>query len=274
MNSAFTFRSVVMLMKAVAGAACGMRTRPLLAALAAASSFAAHSAQVQVAVAANFSAPIKALAADFEQRSGHTLSASYGSTGKFYAQIRNGAPFDVLLAADEATPARLVAEDAALGASRFTYAIGRLALWSAQPALVDDRGDVLKRGDFRRLALASPRLAPYGTAAIETLAHLGLLEALRPKFVQGESVGQAFGFVASGNAELGFVALSQVLRDDGSGQLRNGSVWRVPAALHAPIRQDAVLLQHGRDNPAAQALLDYLKSDAARAVMRGFGYGI
>ncbi len=231
----------------------------------------AMAGEVRVAVAANFAAPIKAMTDDFRQRTGHTLIASFGSTGKFYAQISNGAPFDVLLAADEATPLRLVEDGKALGASRFTYAIGQLALWSADPKRVDANGEVLRNGDFRKIALASPKLAPYGAAAIETLQHLGLLKALEPRFVLGESVGQAYGFVASGNAELGFVALSQVLDH---GVLKSGSLWTVRESLHAPIRQDAVLLRHGEGNPAAQALLDYLKGANAQMSIRTFGYRV
>ena len=194
---------------------------------------------------------------------------SFGASGRFYAQIKNGAPFAVFLSADEATPLRLEAEGAAVPGSRFTYAIGRLALWSAQPGRVDTEGAVLQRGNFAHLAIANPKTAPYGAAAVEVLAALGVLEGLKPKLVQGENIAQAQQFVASGNAELGFVALSQVWRD---GKLSEGSVWVVPTRLHAPIRQDAVLLLAGRDKPAAQALLSYLKGDKARALIRSFGY--
>ena len=209
------------------------------------------------------------LAADFEKASGHKLLLSYGATGRFYAQIGNGAPFDVLLAADVATPQKLVQEGKAVKDSAFTYAQGRLALWSARPQLVDAQGDVLRRGNFRHVAIASPLLAPYGAAAAQTLQQLGLSTAIAPKLVTAESIGQAFTMVASGNAELGFVALSQVLA---SGQLKSGSLWVVPASLHSPIRQDAVLLQRGLSNPAAAALLVFLKSDRAKAVITSFGY--
>ena len=229
----------------------------------------ARADRVQVAVASNFSAPMQRLAAEFEKDTGHKAELSLGATGKFYAQIRNGAPFEVLLSADDETPARLTAEAAAVPGSAFTYAIGRLVLWSAQPGFVDAQGAVLQQARFRHLALANPKTAPYGTAAIEALTQLGLLDALRPKFVQGENIAQTQQFVASGNAELGFVALSQVWRD---GALAEGSAWVVPAALHAPLRQDAVLLLPGRGKPAALALLSYLRSDKARALIRGFGY--
>ena len=231
---------------------------------------AAHAGEAAVAVAANFAAPMQRLAAAFEAHTGHMLRVSIGATGKFYAQLSNGATFDVLLSADDETPARLEADGAAVPGSRFTYAIGRLVLWSAQPGFVDAQGAVLAQGRFRHLAVANPKTAPYGAAAVETLARLGLLGALQPKVVQAENIAQAHQFVASGNAELGFVALSQVWRDGAVGE---GSAWIVPAGLHAPIRQDAVLLKRGSDNAAARALLDYLRNDkAARSLIRGHGY--
>ena len=229
----------------------------------------ARADEVLVAVAANFSAPMKQIAADFEKDSGHKANLAFGATGAFYAQIRNAAPYQVLLSADDETPARLVQEGLADAASRFTYAIGSLVLWSAKPGFVDARGDVLKSTSFSKLALANPRTAPYGRAAIETLSSLGLLGALEPRFVQGENIAQTFQFVSTGNAELGFVALSQVWKD---GALTEGSAWLVPAELHRPIRQDAVLLATARNNAAAVALLQYLKSDKARAIIRAYGY--
>jgi molybdate transport system substrate-binding protein len=225
--------------------------------------------EARVAVAANFAVPMQRLAADFERESGHRLLVSSGATGKFHAQIANGAPFEVFLAADDETPARLEREGLAVPGSRFTYAIGRLVLWSARAGYVDERGAVLERGDFRHLALANPKTAPYGAAAEETLRSLGLLDKLRPRFVQGENIAQAFQFVASGNAELGFVALAQV---PGGGAPAGGSLWVVPAAMHAPIRQDAALLVRGRDNPAALTFLAYLKSEKAKTVIRAYGY--
>lgn len=240
----------------------------LLAGLAAGS---ANADEIQVAVAANFIAPMKLIAADFEKASGHRAALSFGATGKFYAQIRNGAPFDVLLAADDETPAKLEKEGFGVSGSRFTYAIGKLVLWSARPGYVDATGDVLKTGGFTHIALANPKLAPYGAAAIEVMTKLGLLSALEPRFVQGENIAQTYQFVSTGNAELGFVALSQVYED---GKLKSGSGWIVPASMHSPIRQDAVLLSRGKDNPAAAALLQYLKTDKAKAVIRAYGYDL
>lgn len=229
----------------------------------------AAAAEVVVAVASNFAAPMQRIAAAFERETGHRAVVSVGSTGGFHAQIRNGAPFEVLLAADDETPARLESEGLAVAGSRFTYAVGRLVLWSARPGVVDERGEVLRSGGFARIALANPKLAPYGAAALEAMARLGVLDAVRPRIVQGENVGQAWQFVASGNAPLGFVALSQVARD---GRIAQGSGWVVPAGLHAPIRQDAVLLGPGRGRPAADALLAYLRSEQAAAIIRAFGY--
>lgn len=228
-----------------------------------------QAAEVKVAVAANFTAPMQRLAAQFERDTGHKAQLAFGSSGKFYAQIKNGAPFQVFLSGDDDKPAALVQEGLAVASSRFTYAIGRLVLWSARPGYVDAKGEVLKRGGFTHLALANPKTAPYGAATVETLARLGLLASVEAKFVQGENIAQTQQFISTGNAELGFVALSQVMQD---GKIAAGSAWLVPSTLHAPIRQDAVLLNMGRGNPAASALLDYLKGDKARAVIRAYGY--
>ncbi|GBL45226.1 molybdenum ABC transporter, periplasmic molybdenum-binding protein ModA [Sulfuriferula multivorans] len=227
--------------------------------------------EVQVAVAANFTAPMQKIAADFEKDTGHKVLLSFGATGSFYVQIRNGAPFDILLAADAETPARLEKEGLGVPGSRFTYAIGKLVLWSTKPGFVDGKGDVLNKSDFRHIAIANPKLAPYGAAAMETLTRLGLLSAIQPKFVRGESIAQTYQFIATGNAELGFVALSQVLNKEG--KLASGSAWVVPASLYMPIRQDAVILTHGKDKVAAAALMKYLKGDKARAVIKAYGYG-
>lgn len=229
----------------------------------------ACAADVPIAVAANFAAPMKRLAADFMVDTGYKMNVSHGSTGKLYAQIKNGAPFEVFLAADATTPARLVAERDAIGGSQFTYAFGKLVLWSVKPGLVDDKGDVLRRGNFDRLAIANPKLAPYGVAAVETMRSLGVLHALQPKFATGESTAQTYQFIATGNAQLGFVALSQVMKD---GKITTGSAWIVDPARYPPIRQDAVLLGRGADKPAAQALLNYLRSAKAQAVIRSYGY--
>lgn len=230
-----------------------------------------QAAEVSVAVAANFAAPMQRLAAAFEQDTGHRATLAVGSTGKFYAQIKNGAPFQVLLSADDETPARLDREGLGVTGTRFTYAIGRLVLWSRQPGLVDEKGDVLRSGRFERIALADPKLAPYGAAAVEVLEGLKLMSSLAPKFVQGENIAQTYQFVATGNAELGFVAMAQVFAD---GKLTQGSAWMVPASLHTPIRQDALLLNAGKGNPAAAALMAYLRSEKARAIIRSFGYEI
>lgn len=229
----------------------------------------AGAAEVQVAVAANFTAPMQKIAAAFERDTGHKALLAFGSTGKFYAQIRNGAPFQVLLSADDETPARLEKEGLGIAGSRFTYAIGTLALWSSRSGVVDTEGDVLNKGSFAHIALANPRLAPYGKAAVEVLNKLGVYAALQPKFVQGENIAQAYQFVATGNAELGFVALSQIMKD---GKLAEGSAWIVPAGLHRPIRQDAVLLKKGEDNAAAIALLNYLKRPKAQSIIKAYGY--
>lgn len=223
--------------------------------------------EVQVAVASNFTAPIKNIAADFEQQTKHKVLLSFGATGKFYAQIKNGAPYDVLLAADDVIPKKLEQEGAAVVGSRFTYAIGRLVLWSAKADFVDP--NVLHRGNFQHVALASPKLAPYGAAAIDVLTHLGLVKPLQAKFVQGENISQTFQFVSSGNAELGFVALSQVYFN---GSLKSGSAWIIPDKLYSPIRQDAVLLTSAKDKAAAQAFISYLKTPKAKAVMTAYGY--
>lgn len=233
--------------------------------------FTASADEVRVAVAANFTAPMQKIAEAFARDTGHRAVLAFGATGKFYAQINNGAPFDVLLAADEQTPQRLEDEGQGVTGSRFTYAVGSLVLWSAREGYVDAQGRVLADGDFRHLALANPKTAPYGAAALQTLEKLGLRERLQPRFVQGENIAQTHQFVASGNAELGFIALSQVIED---GRIARGSAWRVPADQHQPIRQDALLLQRGEHNPAARALLDYLRSASAVALIRAYGYEV
>jgi molybdate transport system substrate-binding protein len=229
----------------------------------------ARADEVQVAVAANFTAPLQKIAPEFERDTGHKLVPAFGSTGKFYAQIRNGAPFEVFLAADDETPTRLAKEGAAVAATQFTYAKGKLVLWSAKPAIVDDQGAVLKRGGFDHIAIASPKLAPYGAAALEAMQALGVAASLQPKLVTAENIGQAFQFVKSGNALLGFVALSQVMKD---GQIAEGSAWVLPTSLYRPIGQDAVILEKGKGKPAAEALMKYLKGDKARAIIRSYGY--
>lgn len=227
-------------------------------------------AEVRVAVAANFTAPMKQIAQSFERDTGHKAILAFGSTGSLYAQIRNGAPFDLLLSADASTPARLETEALAVPGSRFTYAFGKLALWSARAGVVDSRGEVLHSSAIDRLALANPKLAPYGAAAVQAMERLGVSEILKPRLVYGENIAQTWQFVASGNATLGFVALSQVFRD---GRIPEGSAWIVPDGLHDPIRQDAVQLLQARDNPAAAELMRYLRGDTAGRIISGFGYG-
>lgn len=230
---------------------------------------AANAGEVTVAVAANFSGPMAKLAEGFSARTGHTLKLTSGATGKFYSQIVGGAPFDVLLAADDETPRRLVNEGHAVAGTRFTYAVGQLVLWSAQPGMVDGQGAVLKTTRYRHLAIANPKLAPYGKAALETLAAQGVREAVAGRIVTAESIAQAYQFVVSGNAEIGFVAWSQVKVP---GKPVQGSYWLVPPSLHGEIRQDAVLLNRAKDSAAAQALLAYLRSAEAKALIQGYGY--
>ena len=248
-----------------------MKFPPLLSGLLASLALAAspvHADEISVAVAANFTAPMKLIAAEFEKESGHKVVASFGSTGKFHAQIRNGAPFEVLLTADDETPRKLIKEGSAVAGSAFTYAVGKLVLWSSKPGLVDAAGDVLKKHGFAHLALADPKLAPYGAAGVETMKAMGVYEEVQPKFVTAENITQAYQFISSGNAELGFVALSQVLKD---GRIE-GSSWLVPAHLYTAILQDAVLLDKGKGRPAAEALLRFLKGEKSRAIIRSFGY--
>ncbi len=229
----------------------------------------AHAEQVQVAVAANFTEPMKKIAEQFEKDTGNQAVLTFGATGKFYAQITNGAPFEVFLAADDATPAKLESEKAAVEGSRFTYAIGKLVLWSAKPGYVDAKGQVLAKGDFKHLSIASPKAAPYGAAAMQTLDKLGLTQKVEGRIVTGENITQAYQFVATENAELGFVALSQVTEN---GKLVSGSAWQVPTEYYSPIRQDAQILAKGKDNPAARALVEYLKGEKAAAIIRSYGY--
>ncbi len=232
---------------------------------------AARADDIQVAVAANFTAPMQQIAAQFEKETGHKAILSFGATGKFHTQIVNGAPFEILLAADDETPAKLEKDGYGVAGSHFTYAIGKLVLWSANADLIDAKGEVLKNGNFKHLALANPKTAPYGAAAVEALTKLGLIGKLQERFVQGENISQTHQFISTGNAELGFVALSQVFKD---GKVSSGSVWQVPANLYSPIQQDAVLLTKGKDKPAASALLAYLKSGKAQAVIKSFGYDL
>lgn len=229
----------------------------------------AQADEVQVAVAANFTAPMQKIAVEFEKDTGHKAVLSFGATGKFYAQITNGAPFEVFFSADDETPKKLESESHVQAGSRFTYAIGKLALWSAKENYVDAKGQILKTGGFKHLAIANPKTAPYGAAGVETLKQLGVYDALQPLFVQGENISQTYQFITTGNAELGFVALSQIYKD---GKVTSGSAWVVPENFYSPIRQDAVILSKGKSNSAAQALLKYVREDKAKAIIKSFGY--
>ena len=229
----------------------------------------ACAAEVHVAVASNFSAPMRPISAAVEKRCGHKALHAVGATGKFYAQVRNGAPYGLLVSADAATPARLMSEGLAVPGTAFTYATGRLVLWSAQKSFVDGQAAVLRNGRFAHLAIANPRTAPYGAAAIEVLEKLRLLDDLKIRLVQGENVAQTYQFIKTGNAALGFVAMSEVFRGS---KFVGGSAWVAPAHLHAPIRQDAVVLARGANNPAARELAAYLQSEEARRIIRFYGY--
>lgn len=243
----------------------------LLAAVLAGATLTARAEEVSVAVAANFTAPMQRIAAEFEKSTGHKAVLVFGATGKFYAQIKAGAPFQLLLAADDETPARLVKDGDGVAGSVFTYAIGKLVLWSPKPGVVDDKGEVLKASRFEHLSIANPKLAPYGLAAMETLKVLGLADVLQSKIVTGESITQAQQFVVSGSAELGFIAFSQIHKD---GKLMAGSHWLVPAKYHSPIRQDAVVLAKGKGNAAVEALAGFLKSKTAADIIRSYGYDL
>ena len=226
----------------------------------------ALAADTQVAVAANFTAPAKEIAAAFAKATGHNAVLSFGSSGAFYTQMTHGAPFEVFLSADADRPKKAEQDGLAVPHSRFTYAIGRLVLYSTSPGLVDEGGAVLKRGGFAKIAIADPLAAPYGLAAVQVMKKLRVYPALAPKIVQGTSITQAYQFVATGAAEVGFVALSQVIDVPG------GSRWVVPARLHAPIDQQAVLLRTGAANPAAAAFMKFLKSPPAIAIIKRYGY--
>ncbi|MGC2855584.1 molybdate ABC transporter substrate-binding protein [Novispirillum sp. DQ9] len=228
----------------------------------------ARAGETLVAVAANFTAAANEVAEAFTKATGHTVKYSFGPTGQFYTQITQGAPFEVFLAADAERPAKAEAEGFAVEGTRFAYAVGKLVLWSADPALVDAKGEVLKSGTFAKIAIASPAAAPYGAAAVETMKALGLYDTLEPKIVQGSSIAQTHQFVATGNAQVGFVALAQIALED------KGSRWVVPESLYSPIVQDAVLLKAGAANEAAKAYLAFLRGPEAKAIIERYGYGV
>ena len=245
-----------------------MIARRLLAALIVLAAAPVMAGETQVAVAANFTEPAKEIAAVFQRATGDTAVLSFGASGAFYTQMAHGAPFEVFLSADAERPQKAEAEGLAVPGSRFTYAVGRLVLYSAKPGLVDEKGAVLRGGRFDHLAIADPATAPYGLAATQVIAKFGLTGALTPKIVRGSSITQAYQFVATGAAELGFVAQSQVAGVTG------GSRWLVPARDHAPIVQQAVLLKTGAANPAAAAFVRFLKGREARAIIERYGYAL
>jgi molybdate transport system substrate-binding protein len=228
----------------------------------------AQAAEARVAVAANFADPAREIGRRFAQKTGHKALLSFGSSGQFYAQIANGAPYDVFLSADVERPLKAEAEGLAILGSRYTYATGRLALWSRDAKRIDGRGAVLSKGDFEKLAIADPAVAPYGAAAVETLRNLRVYGQLRSKLVQGTSIAQTYQFTDTGAAEVGFVAMSQLAGNTG------GSRWIVPAQHHSPIDQQAVQLKIGAANPAANAFMAYLKSGEAKAIIRRYGYEV
>jgi molybdate transport system substrate-binding protein len=225
----------------------------------------AFAAQTNVAVAANFTDAAKEIAAAFKQKTGHEAMLSFGSSGQFYSQINQDAPFQIFLSADDERPKKLVDDGLGVADSLFTYAIGKLVLWSKTPNFVKD-AETLKAGAFSKLSIANPTAAPYGVAAVETLKALKLYDSLQPKIVQGNTIAQAFQFVDTGNAELGFIALSQLAGNT------SGSRWQVPQELYTQIRQDGVLLQKGASNEAAIGFIAFLKGPEARAIIEKYGY--
>ena len=226
----------------------------------------AAAATVQIAVASNFMEPAKEIATAFTAQTGHQANLSFAPSGQIYVQLTHGAPFEIFLSADKERPQQAEKDGFSVYGARFTYAVGRLVLYSTRPGFVDANGKVLARGDFEHLAIADPAIAPYGLAAVQSLRKLGLYDRLKPKIVQGSSIAQTFQFVQTGAAEVGFVALSQVINRP------EGSRWIVPATLHSPIDQQAVLLKTGANNPAAKAFMAFLKSATARAIIRSYGY--
>lgn len=227
---------------------------------------AAQAGDASVAVAANFTAPAKEIAALYKDRTGYTIDLSFGASGQFYTQITQGAPFDIFLSADDERPKKAVKEGYGVAGTEYTYAIGKLVLWSATPGLVDANGDILKKGTFAHLALANPKTAPYGAAGVETMKALGVYPALESKIVTGESIGQTYQFILSKNAQLGFVALSQVIEQKG------GSQWMIPQKLYSPIIQDAVLLKHGQNNVVAKGFYAFLKTKQVAEIIKRYGY--
>ena len=235
----------------------------------------AYAEPLSVAVASNFTLPMKVLAKEFEKQSGHKLRVSFGSSGKFYAQIKHGAPFQVFLSADQAKPSALEKEGWGVSGSRFTYATGRLALWSSKENFIDEQLSTLKSGQFNKLALANPKLAPYGMAAVQVLDNLKLTQASQHKWVKGENIAQTYQFVSTGNSDLGFVALSQIINLDktlNTNNIKHGSAWIIPSDLHQAIHQDAILLKRGKDSQAAQQFITFIKTPKAKNMINHYGY--
>ena len=235
----------------------------------------AQAEPLSVAVASNFTHPMKALVQAFETQSGHKVRVSFGSSGKFYAQIKHGAPFQVFLSADQTKPSALEKEDWAVSGSRFTYATGRLALWSSKENFIDEHINALKNGQFNKLALANPKLAPYGVAAVQVLNSLNLTESSQHKWVKGENIAQTYQFVSTGNSDLGFVALSQIINLDkthDNNGIKHGSAWLIPSDLHQAIRQDAILLKRGKNSQAAQQFITFMKTPKAKNIINRYGY--
>ncbi|WP_417559241.1 molybdate ABC transporter substrate-binding protein [Marinomonas sp.] len=228
-----------------------------------------YAEEIHAAVASNFTAPMKDIVKQYEEESGNKVILSFGSSGKFFAQIQNGAPFQIFLSADESKPDALEKAGLIVTGTRFTYAIGALALWSVKPDFIDNNDARLKSGDFNKLALANPKLAPYGVAATEVLEGLGLTESTKSKWVMGENISQTYQFASTGNTDLGFVALSQIMSE---GRITKGSSWIIPTDQYSPIRQDAVLLKSAENSTAAKELLNYLRSDKARSIIHSYGY--
>ena len=228
-----------------------------------------YAGEINVAVTADFFAPMERIVALFQKESGNTVKVSSGASGKLYLLIKGGSSFDVLLSSDETIPKRLIQDGQAAGNSRFVYAVGKLVLWSAQPGFVDAKGAVLNKGNFTKLAIADTKIEPYGMAAKETLEKLVMWNAMQEKLIKGESVTQTFQLATTENAELAFISLSQIMHD---GKITEGSWWIVPSELHKPIRQSAVLLSSAKDKIAAQVFLDFLKSNKSVSIIRSFGY--
>lgn len=226
--------------------------------------------EVQVAVASNFTKPMQQIAEAFKTKTGHEAKLSFGASGGFVTQIKNGAPFEVFLSADDKKATPLVEEKLAVAGTPFIYAQGKLVLWSLKDNYVDKEGKVLELDSFKHIAIADPKLAPYGTAAMQVLEKLNLIDRLKSKMVQGENIGQTMQFVSTGNAELGFVALSQVISEPA----KTGSMWLVPEDLYEPINQQAVLLTKGEKNEAAKALIEFLKSNEVVSIIETFGYKV